>query len=74
MSLLDLRRWAYPVFTGWSREAVRPPATPVELLWEFLHRRRLYASAGVRGLERIGFHVLWLLQRVAYNAGWLRGL
>lgn len=74
MSLIDLKWWAYPSYKGWSRETVRPPITPIEMLWELLHRRRIYHSNGVGPIDRLGFHSLWVIQRLSYNIGWLRGL
>ena len=74
MSLLDLARRGTKTFAGWTAASVRPPVTPWELCWELQDRRRVHREHGVRLHDRIGFTFLWLIQRLAYNCGWWRGL
>jgi hypothetical protein len=74
MSLLDLARRRTETFAGWTAANVRPPVTPLELYWELQDRSRVHRKLGVRLNDRIGFTCLWLIQRLAYNLGWWRGL
>lgn len=71
MSLMDVKGGG----GGRGPQGLDPPAATPRQLWRDLRwHARLYRLDGLERRTRWGFLVLRVLQRLAYNLGWRRGI
>ncbi|MHA1294163.1 MAG: hypothetical protein ACTSQJ_16040 [Promethearchaeota archaeon] len=56
---------------GWSYNTLRPPLKIKEILIDIKHQWCSYRWNKLSFFKRIGFLILRIFQRVAYNLGWI---
>jgi hypothetical protein len=71
MTLFDVKQFSEITATDWSFDTLRPPLRPSEVLWDLRNQWRAYVNGRLPFFRRVGFLVLRIFQRFAYNWGWV---
>ncbi len=71
MTLFDVKQFSEITSPDWNFTTLRPPLRLGEVLWDFRYQWRAYCQRCVPFPRRVGFLVLRVVQRLAYNWGWI---
>ncbi len=71
MTLFDVKQFSEITAPDWSLNTLRPPLRFREVLWDFRYQWRAYCQGGLPFRRRVGFLLLRVMQRFAYNWGWI---
>lgn len=71
MTLFDVKQFSEITAPEWSFNTLRPPLRFGEVLWDLRYQWRGYCGRCLPLARRVGFLLLRVIQRVAYNWGWI---
>lgn len=71
MTLFDVNQFSEIKQEGWTFNTLRPPLKLKEILQDFKFQWKTYRKHNLTLYKCINFFLLRVLQRLAYNFGWI---